>query len=226
MELLQVMGMTTPKKMLDPNLKSSQQSEGSENSSNAGDEDNEEDGQEPESSQSDESDSNPAEEKQQNTLQMATAIHYAINQDTIPWMIIGIVAVILFLILLYFVLKKRWENQVEALSLENQVVNYYQFFLKKLSLAGYKKPVNHTLSEYAKNMEHELSRFASDEKNFSNLTEIYMATFYGRRSVSSEEAKLFQEFYKDFRKNLRKEMGVVRYFLKVVLHLNWRRKSR
>jgi hypothetical protein len=226
MELLQVMGMTTPKKMLDPNLQSSQQADGTENSSNPGEEENEEDGQEAESKEVDGNTSESLKDSSQSMGQVATAIHYTLNENTIPWLIISLIVLILLLILLWIVLQKRWEKQVSTLSLENQVVNYYQFFLKKLSLAGYVKPVNHTLSEYAQNMEHELSRFASQENNFTHLTEIYMATFYGRRTISSEEATLFEEFYKQFRKNLRREIGVFRYFLKVVLHLNWRRKSR
>lgn len=221
MELLQVLGMTTPKELLDPNLRSSQQATGTEDSSNPGEEDNQENGEEPESKESDE-DKPDSKGENQTTAQMAQAVHYVLNEQTIPWIAIGILIAIILLICLRIFLRKYWERRIAALSLENQVINYYQLFLRKLSLAGYRKPVNYTLSEYALDMEHELSEFADKEDGFVHLTEIYAGTFYGRQTVSAEEAKLFEQFYKEFYKNLRREMGTFRYFLKVVLHLGKR----
>jgi hypothetical protein len=224
MELLQVMGMTTPKEMLDPNMQSSQDPNSSENTSDEGEEENQEDGAEPESESAGESQED-SETENPTSAEQTQAIHYTLDETVIPWLAIFLVLLILLAIVLKILLKKNWEKKVAALSPENQVVNYYQFFLKRLALAGYTKPENHTLSEYAANMEHELSEFADEENSFVQLTQIYAATFYGRQTVSKEEAAQFEQFYKGFNKHLRKEMGGMRYFCRVVLHLRRKKKK-
>ncbi len=201
MDILQVMGVTTPKEMLDPNFKS-----------------NRKPSQENENTNSDKKETIPnnTKSKKEKKPQSGRAVHYNLHSKTIPWLIIILISLIIVLIGLKIFMRKHWEGKVRSLSNENQVVNYYQLFLRKLALAGYGRPSQNTLLEYAKNLEF---------KNFSYLTEVYSGVFYGRQKVSEEQKKAFVDFYQSFYKDLRKEMGTFQYVVKVVFHLGRRRKK-
>lgn len=203
MDILQVIGVTTPKEMLDPNLKS-----------------NSKPSQENENTNSDNKETTPnnmeSKSKKEKKPQLGRAVHYNLHTKTIPWIAIFCIVLIIFLIGLKIFMRKHWEKTVRSLSNENQVVNYYQLFLRKLALAGYGRSSQNTLFEYAKNLEF---------KNFLYLTEVYSGVFYGRQKVSEEQKKIFEDFYQSFYKDLRKEMGIFQYVVKMVFHLGHRRKK-
>lgn len=110
--------------------------------------------------------------------------------------------------------RKKWRGSVDALSRENQVVNYYQYFLSRLGKLGYKKPPQHTLYEYAESVSHEMEAFICEDITFEKLTRVYVDTYYGGHSVSEEQASWFRKFYEAFSKNTRKELGFFKYCLK------------
>ena len=129
--------------------------------------------------------------------------------------IIAVIAVIIVaLFVIRYLRRKKWRDSVNALSPENQVINYYQYFMTKFAKLGYKKPINHTLIEYSGNISHEMEAFQCGDITFEKLTDVYIRTFYGRKPVSEEEAGWFKTFYNNFKKNTKREIGFFRYCLK------------
>lgn len=155
-----------------------------------------------------------ADQKPQVTMkQAAQKVYYNIHWWYIPWVWILLAAVIIAAFLFRYMLIRRWEKSIQSASFENQVINYYLFFIKGIQIAGYGRPESYTLPQYAVSMEHTLEEFADKEATFPFLTDIYIRTLYGKETVSEEEAALFERFYRKFRKALRKEMGVLKYLI-------------
>ena len=146
-------------------------------------------------------------------LEETQNVYYLIHFWYIPWFWIILAAVIAAVFLTRWVLKRNWKRQVDALPPDLRVINYYRYFLTRLSRLGYKKPINHTLYEYAEDMDHTLETFTAGEASFAKLTDIYVKTLYGRDQVPADESGLFQQFFTRFHKALRKEVGIWKYML-------------
>ncbi|WP_419821631.1 DUF4129 domain-containing protein [Anoxybacterium hadale] len=108
-------------------------------------------------------------------------------------------------------LRKRWYQKVLMASREQGVTLLYPYFLKRLGRIGLKRPQDMTLSEFAENAREALKGFAVYDADFLRLTRIYQKVIYGGQQVSEKEFELFQDFYSEFLKNLKKEMGSMKY---------------
>lgn len=216
MEILKLTGVYNIVEQLDPNLLSSNDPNGREDGRENEEEQAEEKPENGEEQQKTPDPSQPAEETPGNPeTQDAQAIWYDLREIDIPWLIIMIAALILAAFLIRYYRKKRWERKVRELPPDSRIVNYYTFFLTRLERAGHKRPVNHTLYEYAQDLEHPLEEFTCGEASFLRLTDIYVRTFYGRNPATEEEALLFAQYYGKFYKALRKEIGIFKYILKI-----------
>lgn len=108
-------------------------------------------------------------------------------------------------------LRKRWYQKVLAASREQGVIQLYPYFLKRLGRIGLRRPQDMTLSEFAENAREALKGFAVYDADFMRLTVIYQNVIYGGQRVSEKEFELFQDFYTEFPKNLKREMGSMKY---------------
>ena len=97
---------------------------------------------------------------------------------------------------------------------EDGALDLYLYFVEKLGKAGLKRPVGSTLLEYAVDSQDALDRFSVGDAGFLRLTEIYLSILYGYRTITEEEHELFLSFYKRFHRNLRHQMGAIRYCAK------------
>lgn len=108
-------------------------------------------------------------------------------------------------------LRKRWYQKVLTGSREQGVTLLYTYFLKRLGRLGLKRPQDMTLSEFAQDAREALTEFAVYDADFMRLTGIYQKVIYGGQQVSEKEFELFQDFYTEFLKNLKREMGSMKY---------------
>lgn len=147
------------------------------------------------------------------SLMKALAITYKMHADRI-WFTAG--AVVLAVVLAFWIKlfrRKRWYASLREKTYEEGATELYLYFIKKMKKAGLKRPKGLTLLEYADSFREKLDRFAVYEADFTQLTRIYLKMFYGYQKISEEEWELFNDFYKEFYKNLRSEMGNFKYCL-------------
>lgn len=142
------------------------------------------------------------------------AIRYNLYKNWIPYIITGILLLMVGSILLKKYLRKHWYKKVQALPRQDAVVNLYHYILRKFTIFKYKKPLELTPREFAVNVEQSLYKFDEGESSFSNLTEIYMRVAYGYQPVSEEEWQLCKGYYERFHKNVQKEIGRLKYLLR------------
>ena len=139
------------------------------------------------------------------------AITYKKNADKIR---IAAAVAALLLILAFpikLLLRKKWYADLLKKPNEEGAVELYLCFVKKLKKAGLKRPEGLTLLEYAAASRERLDRFSVYDADFLRLTQIYLKVIYGYQKISDEEQELFHDFYKEFYKNLRAEMGNLGY---------------
>lgn len=110
-------------------------------------------------------------------------------------------------------LRQRWYRVQLRKSNEEGVAALYISLLRKLKKAGFKRPKRQTLLDFARESQEKLEGFISYDATFLRLTQVYLKMTYGYQRISEEELELFEDFYKPFYKNLRKEMGTLKYCL-------------
>lgn len=110
-------------------------------------------------------------------------------------------------------LRKRWYNTLLKKSREETALILYAYFLKRLKKAGHRRAEDLTLLEYNESSNEVLSRFSAYDADFLRLTQIYQKILYGYQRITDQELDLFLDFYKEFFKNLRKEMGSLKFCL-------------
>lgn len=208
MSIVKKMGLYSVVELLDPSLQSSAEPNGTETGDPEEPTDQGEQGSGQDEGGPDQSQKSP-EQKQEETQ----SVFYNIHFWYVPWFWIILAAVIAALFLSRWLYKKNWKKHVDAMSPADCVVNYYKYFMTRLSRLGYKKPQNHTLYEYAADMDHTMELFADGDASFTNLTDIYVRTLYGRNAVDPEDVGLFRRFYEKFHSALRKEVGFWKYLL-------------
>ncbi len=146
------------------------------------------------------------------TTTPAQAITYALKHYW--WVLVIIIAaVIVFLILLRRYLRKRWLATIDGLSREDGVYNLYRLFLFGIGKSGYKKASNLTLEEFWELRKNQLCKFDTDGVDFGKLTETYRKVYFGRQPVSEEEYADYLTYYKGFHQHVRKEAGFWRYLV-------------
>lgn len=216
MEVLKVIGVSSIREMLDPDKLSEEELKRIVYSDQLDEENEEQEIEKP--TEEETTGSDPADEQnseQNGSGELESQFVYNLFHKY-GWVVI--LVIIALIISAAFVIRnmrrKKWQTAVDALSRENQVVNYYQYFLSSLSKLGYKKPDQFTLYEYSEAISYEMEAFQSGEVTFDKLTKVYVGTYYGAHEVTVEEAGWFKEFYKGFLGNTRKEAGFLRYCIK------------
>lgn len=212
MNVIKKAGLYSVQELLDPSLQSSSEPDQTEEGTQQEEEQQEEEEQD---SGKDENEEQQEQKSPKERLEEAQNIYYILNFIKLPVVPILIAVLVAAAFILRLMLRKNWKHKVDNLTAEQQIINYYIYFLTRLERAGFKRPVNHTLYEYASDMDHTLQEFAVKDADFTKLTELYVRSLYGRNRAAEEEAELFRRFYNSFHKALRKEIGVLKYFIKI-----------
>lgn len=216
MDVLRVLGVSSMREMLDPDTLSSEELQQilySDQLNEAGEQEYDKENEKEESTELSDDSRQDKKDPFRNSLP-AELLHNVFHNYGWIYILAAIVILIVLLLALRNIRRKKWTDRVETLSKENQVVNYYRYFLDRLSRLGYAKPPQRTLSEYAADISHEMEAFASGDITFDKLTEIYIDTYYGAHPVTEEQAGWFKNFYREFPKNTKREIGFFRYILK------------
>jgi hypothetical protein len=145
----------------------------------------------------------------------AQAVNYDLFSPSLLWLLLLIPLTIICVFVGRVLYKRHWHKCVQALPREAAVVLYYHFFQKRLQKIGLGCPEFHTLREYAEETVHQMEVFQVGEVTFADLTGVYEAVIYGGAVPTDEELWKFVAFYKQFYKNLRREIGTVKYYLQV-----------
>lgn len=213
MQQLDRLGVSRTQIVLDPNLSSIEDPEDEEN----GSEENEEESDSPqgENDTPQQSLTETIRDNVTSNVQQAwAAVRYDQFQFQWLWLLLLIPAAIAAAYLWRFERRKRWRKRVQALPRESAVVNYYRYFLKRLSRLGLKRSPNTTLREYAELNAVQLQPFEGEDYRFADLTDTYESVLYGRHRVTDREYAAYEAFFDGFYPSLKKEVGPVRYWLK------------
>lgn len=209
MTIIRQVGLYSTQEYLDPSLRSSADTDETEDGTEDG-------GQEDTSDEDGTKNSDPqTEEETPDPPQPVQSVYYMLNFYHVPWIPVVAAVLIAAAFILRILVRKNWKKKTDMLAPEQQIIAYYTYFLTRLERTGIKRPVNHTLYEYAADMDHTLQEFSVGEADFSRLTELYVRSFYSRNKAAEEEAELFRRFYGTFHKALRKEIGVFRYLIHI-----------
>ncbi len=214
MDSLRVLGVSTTRTVLNPDLSSIKPPEQTQRSNEEGEEPD--DTQEQPSPPPAQQETQPVSENLTGTDQeQLTPVNYPTHQWNPLWLLLLIPVAIAGAYVLRILLRRRWRAQVQALPHEDAVMNYYRFFVKRLRRIGLKRPEGHTLRKFAEDTDLQLQPFAVGESTFAALTQVYEGVLYGRRTVTEEEYRMFEDFYDHFCRSLRHELGPVRYYLRI-----------
>ena len=214
MDLLQVLGVSTTRTVLDETLVSQEEPEDEKQGNEEGEEEDEDAMNAPEEAEEDPADATePAEAEVSLDTQDYSAVRYNDSSISALWLLLLIPAAIVAAILLRIYLRRRRQRKLQALPPEAAAVQQYRFFLRCLKKAGIARPQSHTLAQYVQDNAGVLAAFTTSGADFVLLTEIYQAVLYGSQQISEEEGALFETFYAGFYPALRKEMGLPKYLL-------------
>ncbi len=214
MDTLKVLGVSTTKTVLNPDLTSILPPEQTQRSNEAGEEPDDT-REQPENSPAAEESQPGSEDITETVREQLSDVSYANEERNLLWLLLLIPLGIAGLYVLRIVLRRRWRGQVRALPREDGVLNYYRFFVKRLRRIGLKRPEGRTLGQFARDTAPQLQPFAVGEATFAALTEVYEGVFYGQRAVTEEEYRMFEDFYDRFPSALRHELGPVKYYLRI-----------
>lgn len=114
-------------------------------------------------------------------------------------------------------LRKRWYRRILKKEKEDGATLLYLFFLKDLQRAGYPRPKQMTLMEYADQLGEELQDFSVYDADFLRLTKIYQTILYGSQGISEEDYDLFLDFYHEFFRHMRSKLGKLKYSMNFFL---------
>ena len=152
----------------------------------------------------------PPEDGQSKEREGAEAVGYALPGSR-AWLALPVLPLLAALFIVLRILsRRRWERAVKALSPEEAVVNYYRFFLKRLSGAGLRRSGSQTLREFAALHAPRLAPLLPEDCDFSALTELYERAYYGLGRVTAEERAAVEMAYAFFPAALRRNRASLR----------------
>ena len=106
-----------------------------------------------------------------------------------------------------------WHRKVMNLSPSGAAVNYYSYFTKRLGRAGIRRAQHQTLKDFVQMNDVKLRSYDVGGATFAGLTAAYEQIIYCGGGITGEELAGFEAFYASFHRNLRKQVGTVRYYL-------------
>ena len=127
-----------------------------------------------------------------------------------------IVLVIVVPVVVKKLLRWRWHKNVLAKRPEEQVADFFLFFLSRLGRIGLGKPDSVTALAFARNSDASLRAFeeAAGGVTVAELSDVYTRCAYGAKDVDEQTAGRFEQFYRSFYKSCRKHVGFFRYLYK------------
>ncbi|HBR01705.1 MAG TPA: hypothetical protein DD738_03760 [Ruminiclostridium sp.] len=143
----------------------------------------------------------------------ALAVTFRQNAKMIWIAAASAILILVLAVIIKFLLRKKWYDSLLKETNEDSAIELYNYFLKKLIKAGFRRPDGLTLLEYASGLQYELENFSVGKANILSLTQIYTRILYGCQKISEDERELFHDFYKEFYRNLKNEMGNFRYLI-------------
>lgn len=210
MDILEVFGIAEEREVYDPELAGGQVVVDTDYGNDEGDEDS------PENNQDDHEDTESAFTKWiQGGIRSLRGVTYRLRERSYWWMLDLIPLVVAVIFAVRYARKKLWHRKVQSLSHEAAVLNYYSFVNKRLEIAGYAKPAEYTVDEYARMMEHTMEPFAEGDSTYAALSSLYSRVYYGKGKVTDEEYTLVESFYARFHRCLKDEMGTGKYLLHI-----------
>lgn len=129
---------------------------------------------------------------------------------------IAAASIIIILVLAFIIkllLRKKWYSDLLKETKEDCAMELYNYFLKNIRKTGFRRPDDLTLLEYASDYKNELEDFTAGDANFMSLTQIYTRILYGCQKISEDEWELFTDFYKEFNRNMKNQMGNFKYLV-------------
>lgn len=126
----------------------------------------------------------------------------------------SILILFIFAVIAKLILRKKWYDKLLKMTNEEGAMKLYAYFLRKMRKVGHQRPRELTLLEYALDSQEKLKQFSVYDASFLQLTQIHQKILYGYQRISDREFELFQDFYKEFYRNLRSEMGNLKYCLR------------
>jgi hypothetical protein len=216
LETLEKMGIADNMTVPDDKLKSDKTND-NENKTNAGNKDNRETS---EGADKPNDDLNNDKTKPQSLDSSRNAFFRVITYlfSKSGWWILPLIFVVAIIasILIKLYRRKRWLKKQSALSPEAQVKSMYVFYMRKLRRMKIRKPSEDTLFEFVRRRNDVLSRFDTAAVGFSDLTEIYARSLYGKEATTQNDAGAFRAFHAEFYKKCRDYLGgfgyAVRFF--------------
>lgn len=214
MDMLEVLGIYSVKTVLNPFLNSEAEPETTDFSDQQGEEDSDAIDDQNDQEQNEENDNSLVDKNNQIKVD---AIKYIFKEYHIGLLIIPLIILIIAAAAAFVVTRRRrWRREVQALSNEEVILNYFNYFLRCLAISGIKKPVQKTLAEFSESAAHDLEMFDTDGIRFEELSGIYERVVYGRLKADDEELKLYERYFDGFSKGLKKRMGRFKYYLNFI----------
>lgn len=128
----------------------------------------------------------------------------------IPFLIFVILAVILIKILR----RKRWLKKVLEKERRDQIIEFYEFYIKKFQKMKVRKAPEETPYEFAERSAPYLREFHVENTSFTELTDAFVKARYSEENVKEEDYQRYLMFYRVFYKNCREHLGTFKYILK------------
>jgi len=111
-------------------------------------------------------------------------------------------------------LRKYWLNRTLQKDRKQQVIDFYLYYLKKLEILSYRRQPSDTPSAFAEKIHDRIKSFNVGNADIVSLTNVFNKVNYGGLAVSDTEYGLFLAFYKNFYRNCREKLGILRYGMK------------
>lgn len=165
-----------------------------------------------------EGESSPDEVTQENFDESATDAGFMMityDAPTFPLFVLLIAIVLVAPWLVKLALRRRAYAQICALPPEGQVESLYRFFLKRFDRMKIGRADHLTPTEYAASSAQLLDAFATEDgRDFSDVTDAFVKTYYGGRAPTDDQVGLCHAFYRPFYRNCKRHLGVVGYVLR------------
>lgn len=142
----------------------------------------------------------------------ATPVTYFLELPVALIILISTSILIVLIIIIKKLLRKRWYRKLIKLDKNQQVIQLYAYFLKSLSILGYKRRKNDTPAEFAQRLGKSV-----DSGEFIKITDIFIEVNYGNLQITNDNYEFIITFYKSILKRCRDNLGLFKYILKYLL---------